>query len=52
MIDDSLRKQIELDKINQEKEELEKTYVAKDKIQSMIADTVKEKIEKLILKLD
>ena len=51
-IDASLRKQIELDKVNKEKEELEKTHVAKDEVKEMISSTVRSEIEKLILKSD
>ena len=48
-IDDSIRKQIELDKVNKEKEELEKTHVAKDEVKEMISNTVRKEIQKMLL---
>ena len=40
-IDDSARKQFELDKIQKEKSQLEKTHIAKDEVQEMISGSGK-----------
>lgn len=48
-IDDSVRNQIELDKVQKEKIELEKTHVAKDEVKEMISNTVREEIERLLI---
>ncbi len=43
-IDDSLRKQLELDKIKEEKSQLEKTHIPKEDVKKMIQDEIKKTI--------
>ena len=40
-IDDSLRKQLELDKVREEKSKLEKTHIPKEDVKEMIKDEIK-----------
>ena len=51
-VDDSARKQFQLDTIQNEKSQLEKTHVPKNQVQKMISDTVRAEIEKLTHKPD
>ena len=48
-IDDSARKQFQLDKVQKEKNDLEKTHIAKNEVQEMISDTVRKEIQKMLL---
>jgi len=49
-IDDSARKQFELEKITKEKSELEKTHIPKDEVQAMIKDEIKKMLRDSVFK--